>query len=272
MSPQILVRSHSFYLPFADQEVSKDDAYEKSMEAIKKALEIDSNLPEAHANLGMLKFHYEWDWKCAEKAFETAISLNPGLSKPHYDYAFYLTIKGDADKSLLEARKAVELDPLSGLPHHNLGKSLYCSGQFHQALREFRQAHEMMPVSLPNITTLAYTYYAKDMFEEAMDVIIKGLEIFPRHALLLSHMGHIKAQINEKDKTQEILDELLERSEKEYVTPFAITSLYTDPGEMDKAYEYLEMGYEKRDIYFPFFRLAYFSDPQFDAFFKKIGL
>ncbi|MFX1464504.1 MAG: tetratricopeptide repeat protein, partial [Promethearchaeota archaeon] len=115
----------------------------------------------------------------------------------------------EGDKALLEARKAVELDPLSGIPHYALGISFRVSGQFDQALKELQQAHEMMPASLASFIALTTTYMMKDMLDEAMDVVIKGLEIFPRNRLLLSHVGRIKAQIGEKKKTREILDEFL---------------------------------------------------------------
>ncbi len=252
--------------------VSGDEAYPKAREAINIALEIDNNLPEAHANLGMIKFLSEWDFKkSTTEAFETAINLNPGLSKPHYDYALYLAIIGDADRAILEARKAGELDPLSGIPHFILGASLCVAGQFDQALKELQQANEMMPVHLPSFLGLVSTYMIKDMFDEALDVAIKGLEVFPGNQLLLSHMGHIKAQIGDYEKTREILDELLEKMEKEYVSPIAIALLYDGLGEIEEALRYLEEGYEKRDIslLLPFFLN---NDSRYDALFKEIGL
>ena len=45
----------------------------EARKAINTALEIDDNLPEAYANLGLIKLFHEWDWKGAEKAFETAL-------------------------------------------------------------------------------------------------------------------------------------------------------------------------------------------------------
>jgi adenylate cyclase len=261
-------------LPIAGHKLSKDDAYAKAKEAINTALEIDSNLPEAYATLGLIKWLYEWDWKGAEKAFETALRLNPGLSKPHYDYAFYLAITGNADRSILEARKAVEIDPLYGIPHYALGAGLFAAGQFEQALKELRQGSEMMPTYLGAFYALVAIYIEKGMLEEAMDEINKRLELFSRHPMLLSQMGRINVRKGEIKKAQEILNELLELSKKEYVSPFAIAPLYIDLGEIDKAYEYLEEGYEKRDIWFApsTFTLIYRYDARFDAFFKRIGL
>ena len=109
-------------------------------------------------------------------------------------------------------------------------------------------------------------------FEEAMDEINKGFGIFPESFLLLGLLGCVYAQKGDKDKTQEILDELLERSKKEYVSPSILASLYTDLGDVDKTYLYLEEAYEERDIFAFSFTYNHLNDPRFDTFFKKIGL
>jgi serine/threonine-protein kinase len=260
-------------LPFTGQKnVSREEVYTQAKEAINTALEIDNELAEAYSNLGMIKYLYEWDWKGAEEAFETAIKLNPGLSKAHYDYAFFLAIIGDPDKAILEARTAVELDPFNGIPHHCLGSSLFFSGQFDQALEECRQAYEMMPSYLGTLPFLINIYNMKGMFTEAMEVVNKGLELFQRHPIVLRYMGSISARKGEGDKTHEVLDELLERSQKEYVTSFVIALLYADLVEDDKAMEYLERGYETHDIFYVFFIIDYHDDDRFNAFFKKVGL
>lgn len=110
------------------------------------------------------------------------------------------------------------------------------------------------------------------MLVEAMEEIVNGLKAFPGSPDLLCQMGQVYAHRNEKDKTQEILDELLERAKKEYVTPFVIASLYTELGKLDKAYKYLDEGYGNKNIKFPPFITFYRKDPRFEAFFKKIGI
>ena len=260
------------------QEASKEDAYTNAKEAIKKALEIDNNLAEAHATLGLIRWIYEWDWNGAEEAFETALDLNPGSSKSHYDYAYYLaTVVEDFDKSISESRKAVELDPLSGNAHFIFGVSLFVSNQFDQAIEQLRIAREMIPNHWPSASILIWAYKEKGMLEEAHGEIKKGLELFPKNPPLLMSMSRIYSLKGEKEKTRAILDELIERSKKEYVSPMFIALLYADLGEIDQKFEYLEKGYEKRDIWFSFikaFTSLHFlrTDPRFIAFLKKMGL
>ena len=134
-----------------------------------------------------------------------------------------------------------------------------------------------MPKHLPSILSLGSAYREKGMLEEAMGEIKKGLSLFPKEPLLLVEMGTIYALKGEKEKTRAILDGLLERSKKEYVSSFAIALLYAALGEIDQTFEYLEDGYEKRDIYLYFVKSLPLSrllrtDPRYIAFLKKMGL
>ena len=256
----------------------KEDVYTKAKEAITRALEIDKNLAEAHATLGLIRWVYEWDWKGAEKSFKTALDLNPGSSKSHYDYAWYLSsVVRNFDQSISEARKAIELDPLSGIAHYIFGVCLLYSGQVEQAIEKLRYAREMLPRLLPSVRNLGWAYRKKGMLEEAMGEIQKGLGLFPKEPQLLGQMGSIYALKGEKEKARAILDELLERSKKEYVSSLSIAKLYAELGDIDQAFEYLEQGYEKRETDFAHIKLSHLSyllrtDPRFIAFLKKMGL
>jgi len=49
----------------------------KGKEAAMRALDLDSSDSEAHAALGWIKWHYDWDWRGAEQEYTRAIELNP---------------------------------------------------------------------------------------------------------------------------------------------------------------------------------------------------
>ena len=268
-----------WFISLVGQESSKENIYTQAKEAIHKALEIDNNLSEAHATLGLIRWNHEWDWKGAEKSFKTALDLNPGSSKSHYDYAYYLALgKGSYDKSIPEVRKAIELDPLSGNAHYILGVSLFLSGRFDQAIEELLCAQEMIPNHIGSYTILPRVYEKNGMIEEAISEINKGLELFPKHPILLEGLGHIYAVKGEKEKARVILNELLQRSKKEYVSPVYIALLYAGLGQVDQTFEYLEKGYENQDIWLSYITIVMslsdilHTNPRFPAFLKKIGL
>jgi hypothetical protein len=80
-----------------------------------------------------------------------------------------------------------------------------------------------------------------------------------------------------REKAQEIIYEMLERSKRGSFAPNPIAGIYTGLGDKDKAFELLEKAYEERhpSLYalksIPKFRSLH-SDPRFTELLKKMGL
>ena len=76
-----------------------------------KALSIDNNLAEAHATLGSIATHFDYDWDTAEKEFKLALqtdSRNPRI----YDlYAQYFDVVGKKEEAREYINKALQLTP-----------------------------------------------------------------------------------------------------------------------------------------------------------------
>jgi len=79
--------SDDFFLP-------PREAMPKAREAAKKALELDDTLPEAHTEMGIIDFWYEFDWSGAEREFRRAIELKPNYAHAHEYYGWYLVSAG----------------------------------------------------------------------------------------------------------------------------------------------------------------------------------
>jgi len=88
----------------------KQEYIEQSVTASKKAIELDPELAEAHAALG-LAVSLSMQYDEAEKEFEKAIKLNPKLYEAHYFYARTCMQRGKIDKALLLFKKAGEVRP-----------------------------------------------------------------------------------------------------------------------------------------------------------------
>ena len=66
---------------------SAKESLPKAKVAATKAIELDPTLAEAHAALGMVRSHYDFDLPGAQKEFLTAIELNPNSSYAHFLYS-----------------------------------------------------------------------------------------------------------------------------------------------------------------------------------------
>ncbi|GAF75083.1 unnamed protein product, partial [marine sediment metagenome] len=99
----------------------RDYSYNRMKPALDKALELDPNLPDAHAGLGTYYERYKSDLLTAELSFRRALELDPDNVHARYEYGLFLLRRGRLDESLGEFRWAYELDPLNSQPQHGIG-------------------------------------------------------------------------------------------------------------------------------------------------------
>ena len=82
----------------------------------------------------------------------------------------------------------------------------------------------------------------------------------------------------ERNKAQQLLDELIEQKKKKYIPPYFIAEIYSGLGESDNTFEWLDKAYEERDSQLVYLKAPWpewgpiRSDPRFKALLKKIGL
>lgn len=257
---------------------SVNDYYLRSKEAVLKAIDIDKDLPEAYASLGYLKFRYEWDWKGAEKALRQAIELNPGNVLSHRYYSSYLRAVGRLDESLDEIKKALELDPLSRGVNARVGIILQCKRQFAEAVNHLEGILELYPNHPMVLIFLGSSYAHNGEIEKGIATLDKATRLTKRKSpLALGILGYTYGLAGKISEAEEILKEALQRVEEGNFSSNFIALIYTGMGNKDKAFEWLERAYEKRDprIY-PIKTMANFkslnSDPRWTEFMKKLGL
>jgi TolB-like protein len=121
------------------------EAYPKAREATLKALELDQNLAEAHASLGLVLVDYDRDWSAGEREYQRAIELSPSCATAHHWYALALASMGRTDEAIREIELARRLDPLSVRVSSNVGFALYFGRQYDRAIPELLKAIELEP-------------------------------------------------------------------------------------------------------------------------------
>jgi tetratricopeptide (TPR) repeat protein len=121
------------------------DALPKAKAAAIKALELDSNLAEAHNSLAFCLDIFDWNFDAAGEEFRRAIELNPGYATAHHWYAWHLSLMGWPDEAIAEMRRAEGLDPLSLIIMAELAELLISSHQYDQAIQQSRRTLGMDP-------------------------------------------------------------------------------------------------------------------------------
>ena len=85
----------------------------RARDAAVKALQLDPTLAEAHAALGNIACHYDYDWPTAEREYKKALELNQSYPSAHQYYALGLMAHGRLSEAEAQLAIARRLDPLA---------------------------------------------------------------------------------------------------------------------------------------------------------------
>jgi len=96
-------------------------------------------------------------------------------------------------------------------------------------------------------------------------------------AYAAANLGFVLALAGRRPEAQAILDELLRRSQQEYVTPVAFGLLYIGLGEKDRAFEWLERCHAERRGWLAYLKVSPVFDslrgePRFAALVRRMKL
>lgn len=117
---------------------------ERGKSACFRAVELDPELPEAHAAVGNLHGHLR-DAPAARAALSVAIRLGPGLAIGHQRAGWIHLMAGDASRAAEASRKATQLAPLEPEARSNLAMASLALGDRDRAEAEARRALESHP-------------------------------------------------------------------------------------------------------------------------------
>ena len=90
-------------------------------------------------------------------------------------------------------------------------------------------------------------------------------------------MGHAYAMAGKRGEALKMLEELKQLSNRRYVPPSGMATVYVGLGEKDQAFEWLEKAYEERDRWLVFLKVdasldPLRSDPRFQDLLRRMNL
>ncbi|HSK19248.1 MAG TPA: BTAD domain-containing putative transcriptional regulator [Longimicrobiales bacterium] len=108
-----------------------------------RALELDPDMGEAHASLGVLRLFYEWDWTGAHAALLRAVELNPNDAHAWHHLGNYHSSLGQMEDALAARERAVQLDPLNARSRIVLSRDYLIAGDYDRALEQARRSAQL---------------------------------------------------------------------------------------------------------------------------------
>jgi len=257
--------------------ISPAEAYSKAKAAVKKALEIDPELAEAHASLGWINMFYDWDWKGAEIELLQAIRSNPDYAQAHIWYGMFLTITGRFDESLGEMKKAQELEPLESLCNTMVGWSYYMARKFENSIEIFQKVIDTDPNFMIAYWYLAGSYLGIHKLDDAIIAAQKLVQLSGGALFALASLGVAYSSAGMKQEMLNVLKQMQEVSKHHYHSPHNMALAQLGTGDHDKLLDYLEQAYSERESMMVFLAFTPIfdnvrNDPRYQELLRKMGL
>ncbi len=258
--------------------VPPHEAYPKAKEYAKKAIDMDEDIGEAHAALGLVYTFYDWNWNEAERELKKALELNPSSSIIHMSYSWFLSLTERHEEAIFEAKRAQELDPLSPLIISHIGLACVYGRQFDKAIDELKAGMILAPNFYLMHYYLGLAYRAKSMFKEAITEYERAVDLSggaPWPALILTTC-YFDAKQTKKGESH--LHSLEKRAKRDYLPSMGFSYIYFVQNDLEKAYYWLERACKEKDSFLPWCAIIpiedwqIFNEPRLKPLFKKYGL
>jgi TolB-like protein/Tfp pilus assembly protein PilF len=237
------------------------EALQKARAAARRALEIDDELPEAHASCASITKLYDWDWPKAEGEYRRCLELDPNDMIARRGYAAYLSALGRTEEALAEVYKAQELDPMSLQIGVEVAWNLYMARQYEETVQQAMRTIDMEPEfpATDHILGLALEQLGK--YDKAIECFQKTGKRAEMHETTIASLAHTYARCGRTKDAEVILDELTAESNKRYVAPYLFSVIHAGLGENEKAVAWLENAFETHDVWMIWAN----RDPRFDS-------
>ncbi len=248
----------------------------RGREAAVRALELDRTLAEAHTSLGCISSLYDWNWAKARESFRRAIELAPGYATAHQWYAMdYLTPLRQFERAASELRIAQELDPLSLPVLCSIAIQRFYMRDYAAAIAQCRQALEVDPEFATARLFLGLSHVQQERYGEAISAL-QAAAALEESDEALADLGYAYARAGEVRQSRKILDQLVERAPKRYVSSALIAQVHAGLGEAGPALERLERACEERATELAWLQVRPFfdplrEDPRFVALLSRLG-
>jgi tetratricopeptide (TPR) repeat protein len=236
------------------------EAFEKSRQSAKKAIEINPNAAEAHNSLGYTLAFYDWNWTEAEKEFRKAISLNPNYPTARQWFGEYLLVFGRFAETEEEILRAPKLDPTSQIIASDLAGVYYISKEFDKCLEYTAKTLQKDEKSAYGNAFRWLCFEAKGDLPNAFEALQKGDKfLYPPEII----KGPQNA--NETGGWQggwKYKEEFFDRfPTNQFLNNYTRAFVSLRAGNKDKAFEWLEKSFQNHERWFVNLKF----DPQFES-------
>lgn len=227
-----------------------------------KALELDADLPEAHALLGTVCAAFDYDWTQAAKHYQAARAREPIPSYVRAVFAVrYLLPMGRLTEALAEADLALQEDPLAVPIHMIRVWCLLAAGRDSEVAAELDWLNQHCGNSPVMLSIRMVNHEFRGELEEARNTAELWQAAAPGTLGPLGWLAGFARREGDSAKAEGLLDRL--RPGTAYGAPLALAGYHALLGEWEEVGRWLDAAFEQRDLAFC---IIVFTAPQLRPF------
>ena len=255
-------------------ELNALDAFALASPYLKKALELDPDLPEAHTLNGFYLLYNNWDFKGAEKEYRKSIITNYNIAL--HVYSDFLNFVNRDSDALIIAERLNQTDPF--YPNSKMVYALYYLGRYEEAT-EFAKSRLKLFHNFSSLGDYGFLMLNTNHYSEAIESFQKAMELEGiRYPRILGWMGAAYARSGQQKKAMEIIEELKELSKTTRAgsVGFFIAVIYAALGDKDSALHWIQEAYTHHEMEIPWLKsepqfYSLHDDPEFKDILRKVG-
>jgi serine/threonine-protein kinase len=217
------------------------EAMTVARELAMRALEIDPDLPEAHAMLGIVAGVLDFDWPETERRFRLAAREPISTHMRQWNAYFHLLSIGRPAEAKRWHDRVIEEDPLSQMWHYTSAISLLALGSDEAALNECRKSLELDPQFWVGWMLLGLIHALHGRHTESMQCAEKA--VVARAPVAVGLMAAALVNTGRTEEAEPLLDELRSNTA---AGPIGMAYYYLARGDMDGTVQWAGAAAEQR--------------------------
>jgi TolB-like protein/Tfp pilus assembly protein PilF len=264
--------------------ISPSTADRRAQELVSKALELNPDLAEARATLGLL-LAQKYNFAGAEKELRRAISLNPSYSNAHNWLGQFVLAEQGRYRECLEELSLAELaDPLSiSVLNNEFTWLLLFERNLEQAALKLAKASQLYPGHTTTRSGNVLFHLATENYSRVIELSLEaiGHDESLRNNILLAWLVKAYAALGNREEARRCLARLETLPEGTPYKSVCLTLAHAGLGDANEFFVWARRAIEEKVMSLGHLRLidrevpgtgSIRQDPRFTDLFKKVGL
>jgi eukaryotic-like serine/threonine-protein kinase len=211
----------------------------------RRALEIDSSLPDPHAMLGVVAGLYDYDWVEAERQFRLAMATDPISAQIRRAYALYYLLPTSRFREAAdECERALKEDPVDLMGRLRLAQCFRAAGRIAEGLRTLQDVLELDENLWFTHFILGLEHAQSGNLSQAMVHAERAYVLAPWSPSAIGAFAAILTRSGEAQRAEALLDKL--RPGDAYGAPIGLGTFHLVCSEIEPAVEWVKKTIAQR--------------------------